>query len=143
MPLDLEAVGDGGFQILTTSGHVGTETTRKGFGGFLKYEGYVKACNEATNTRLSALHKSLAEDLKTQRGLVLPASGIFYFKSPILGRNGDFICGLSYNETPSKEFFDKSPTVNNEAEARAEFQLQDGKELPEAVPGLVLKLAEA
>jgi hypothetical protein len=141
--LDLEAVGDGGLQILTTFGECETKVTNKGIEGLSKYEGYVKTCTDATKTRLSALQKSLAEDLEKQRGLVLPASGVFYFKNPILGHNGDLICSLSYNDTASNKFFDESPRVNAEAKPRADITLQNGQELPKAVAPLVFKIAEA
>jgi hypothetical protein len=133
MTLDLEAVGDGGLQILCTWGDVQTVPTKDGIEGLKDYDAYAQAAIEAATTRLTGLQKSLAEDLADQRGLVLPASGIFYFKNPILGHNGDLICNLSYDETASKTFFDEKPNVNQGAKSREDITVTAGTDAPEAV----------
>jgi hypothetical protein len=133
MTLDLEAVGDGGLQILCTWGDVKTITVQDGMEGLKDYDAYAQAAIEAATTRLTGLQKSLAEDLADQRGLVLPASGIFYFKNPILGHNGDLICNLSYNETASSKFFDEKPEVNKGAKSREDITVTAGTDAPTAV----------
>jgi hypothetical protein len=67
MTLDLEAVGDGGLQILCTWGDVQTVPTKDGIEGLKDYDAYAQAAIEAATTRLTGLQKSLAEDLADQR----------------------------------------------------------------------------
>lgn len=40
---------------------------------------------------------SIRECLKGQEKFTLPASGVIYFKNPIMNSRGDLICGLAYN----------------------------------------------
>jgi uncharacterized phage infection (PIP) family protein YhgE len=121
MVLDLEAVDDGGLQIKSTWGDVNKQMQQNGIEGLQAYDEYTANAIEAAKTQLEQVRQSLAQDLASQRGLVLPAAGIFYFKNPILGHNGDLICGLSYNDTPSGQYFDQRTTVNTKGSKRAVY----------------------
>lgn len=40
---------------------------------------------------------SIRDCLKGREKFTLPASGVYYFKNPIMNSRGDFLCGLEYN----------------------------------------------
>ncbi|KAF7502138.1 hypothetical protein GJ744_006985 [Endocarpon pusillum] len=43
---------------------------------------------------------SIRDCLKGQEKFTLPASGVFYFKNPVINAKGDLVCGLEYNGNP-------------------------------------------
>lgn len=65
---------------------------------------------------------------------MLPAAGVFHFKNPGLGHNGDLLCNLSYNDTKAAKFFDEKPAINGQADKRADIPVPADTTLPVA-PG--------
>jgi hypothetical protein len=132
MKLNIEAVDDGGLQIVSKFGEIETKIDAQGIEGLQAYDQYTREAHEVAKANLSILEKSLAEDLAGHRGFVLPAEGIFYFKNPILGHDGDLICSLSYNDTPPKHLFDGRTKIKG-VNARKKVIAEAGRVAPSAV----------
>jgi hypothetical protein len=136
MTLDLEAVQDGGLQILSTFEGPTVNAVKFSLKGLNGYQDYTLNAIKTAISNMDDLRKALAEDLKGQQGLCLPAGGVFFFKNPILGHKGDLICSISYNDTPSAEVFnpETDTVLNSKANERANIAGGNRTDLP-AVPG--------
>ncbi|KAL2679040.1 hypothetical protein Neosp_009796 [[Neocosmospora] mangrovei] len=114
LKLDLEAVNDGGLQILTTFSEPQVTFHRQDLADDF---GTTKALLEGINnaiTNTASLKAALAQDLSNKQGLVLPAAGTFFFKNPILSHRGDLICSIAYsNIAPEKALDPNDPTIIN------------------------------
>ena len=94
---------------------------------------YTEEAIQVSMQNMDDLRKALAEDLEGKQGMLLPAAGVFFFKNPILGHNGDLLCNLSYKDTPSAYFSDgDGPIINKDgAEKVTVAGAKEGK-MPEA-----------
>lgn len=94
----LQEVTDGGMQI-----GVNYETPSTTFSGD-------HSSNSLTfiKTKLEPMYKSAGDNfewyvnsirncLQGQEKFTLPASGVYFFKNPLMNAKGDLICGLEYN----------------------------------------------
>lgn len=114
MQLDLEAVNDGGLQIKSEFTPAKMIELKNNLSGLNEYKAYTDKAIRTAISNMDDLRQALATELKEQPGLCLPASGVFYFKNPVLSHKGDLVCSVSYNDTESAEFFNpKTKTVLN------------------------------
>ena len=141
MTLALEAASDGGLQIRTT---LNPSAIHLDFGwtGCTRLNDWIGQFGKRMMTALENyqdIRIELANDMAGQQGLVLPAGGVFYFKNPILTKNGELTCSVSYknNFTPGAMLDPAKPTVINEtASARESYPNVEVKPLP-SMPGSV------
>ncbi|KAL0764701.1 hypothetical protein CaCOL14_012791 [Colletotrichum acutatum] len=121
--LDLEAVDDGGLQIKSTFEGPTTNTTLEQISTLESYRTYTENAFNVAISNMSSLRQELAEDLAGKQGLVLPAGGVFFFKNPILGHEGDLICSVAYSKVQPKVMFDpndKTP-INEDGKERTSY----------------------
>jgi hypothetical protein len=115
LDLDLEAVKNGGLQILSTFDGPNLTPKKTSTDGLYGYKDYIEKAIQAAFSNMNDLRKALAEDLAGQQGLCLPAGGVFFFKNPVLSHRSDLVCSISYNNTPAADYFDPdTDTVLNE-----------------------------
>ena len=123
LSLDLEAVDDGGLQILATFDEpqikMEDNSLSLQFDAAAKLQKQVQAAVENTKQ----LKNALANDLADKQGLILPAAGVFFFKNPILSWRGDLICSVAYSTLQPEKAFDPNDTtkVNEDGKQRASF----------------------
>lgn len=123
LTLDLEAVDDGGLQILATFTEPSFSYTRSDlvdqFATAVKLKDDISIAVKDTKQ----LKTALAQDLANKQGLVLPAAGVFFFKNPILSWRGDLICSVAYSTVQPEKMMDPmdNTKVNEDGVKRATF----------------------
>lgn len=111
MTLDLEAVDDGGLQILTTYTDPELKYGQNDLGDISTHPAELKKAAEAGISQIKTLRAALINDLKGKQGLVLPAAGVFFFKNPLLNYRGDLICSVGYSNLRPEAAFDPADTT--------------------------------
>ena len=125
--LDLEAVADGGIQIATTI--TGPDLYRHrdecfnwGMNIFVQELPYTLSTGirRAVNNA-KGIQADLVNDLAGTQGLCLPAKGVFCFKNPILGHDGDLICSIDYvTDVSASAMLDPNNNVKVNKDAQKE-----------------------
>lgn len=97
--LDLQSVSDGGLQINLTIPPITTSNTDSLDLHLLSaFPTYLEELFNAAPTRFSALESALAADLSGVQKLIIPASGSFFYKDPIINAEGDLLASVGWNE---------------------------------------------
>ncbi|UZP32227.1 hypothetical protein NXS19_000043 [Fusarium pseudograminearum] len=136
--LHLEAVDDGGLQIKSIFDGPHMNKSLEQIKTLSSYCTYTQAAFNAAISNMSGLRQELAEDLAGKQGLVLPAGGVFFFKNPILGHEGDLICSVAYSKVQPKVMFnpkDKTPINNEDGKQRATYETENGQPAPDPATG--------
>ncbi|KAF7557531.1 hypothetical protein G7Z17_g513 [Cylindrodendrum hubeiense] len=137
MLLDLEAVDDGGLQIKSVFEGPTVSMKEEGISTLGGYCDYTKKAFTSAISNMSGLQKELAEDLAGKQGLVLPAGGVFFFKNPILGHDGDLVCSIAYSKIQPKVMFNPEDhtAINDDANKRATYNVGSEQPLPPPATG--------
>ncbi|KAL1598953.1 hypothetical protein SLS60_008098 [Paraconiothyrium brasiliense] len=93
--LDLEAVDDGGLQILATFDEPNINYICQDLAGLFGKADQLKNAVANTIKDTKNTKNDLVRDLANKQGLILPAAGIFFFKNPMLSWRGDLICSVA------------------------------------------------
>jgi hypothetical protein len=135
--LDLEAVADGGLQIKSTFDGPHVSKAQQQISTLGNYCDYTRNAFDVAMSNLSTLQQSLAEDLEGKQGLVLPAGGVFFFKNPIIGHEGDLICSVAYSKVQPKVMFDPedNTAINEDGKERATYDVGDEQPAPDPASG--------
>lgn len=131
--IHLSHVDDGGLQMQFVWGNIDNDFQSTGLAGLSDFDNFTMDSIRAAMSRLNAEFRSLEEEVRRLNVCMLPAAGIFFLKNPVLGSEGELICGLDFNHAPSGECLDGHHTVNPAAPPRKEYTDFPSMDMPTAL----------